>query len=224
MHGVKLLLHEPHGHFAYGLAERAARANVAKMARPTQGTTLPACKEIWWSFMSAFRSFTKTALGLIATAAAVVGWSVVILQDSWLDGLESQLAKIDQEAAVTEGGRSQVSATQTATPKKPLAAGKTELAANKAALAALKAEIATAETELQQLRTALPKQRQPGVQYQTLTRARVRASASTDTNEVAVVSAHQIIQVDERVEGGTWYKVRVQGYMFHQLLQPISEE
>ncbi len=174
--------------------------------------------------MSAFRSFTKTALGLIATAAAVVGWSVVILQDNWLDGLENQLAKIDQEAAVTEGGRSQVSATQTATPKKPLAADKTELAANKAALAALKAEIATAETELQQLRTALQKQRQPGVQYQTLTRARVRASASTDTNEVAVVSAHQMIQVDERVEGGTWYKVRVQGYMFHQLLQPISEE
>ncbi|MCZ6874989.1 MAG: SH3 domain-containing protein [bacterium] len=213
-----MLLHEPHGHSAYGLAERAARANVAKMARPTQGTTLPACKEIWWSFMSAFRSFTKTALGLIATAAAVVGWSVVILQDNWLDGLENQLA------AVTEGGRSQVSATQTATPKKPLAAGKTELAANKAALTALKAEIATAETELQQLRTALPKQRQAGAPYQTLTRARVRASASTDANEVAVVSAHQMIQVDELVEGGTWYKVRVQGYMFHQLLQPISEE
>ena len=141
-----------------------------------------------------------------------------------LDGLENQLGTIDQEAAVTEDGRSPVSVRQATTPKKSLVANKTELAANKATLAALKAEIATAETELQQLRTALPKQRQPGVQYQTLTRARVRAGASTDANEVAVVSAHQMIQVDERVEAGTWYKVRVQGYMFHQLLQPISEE
>ena len=134
------------------------------------------------------------------------------------------MAKIDQASAVKEGGRSQASATQTATPKKLLAADKTEPTANKATLAALKVEIATAETELQQLRTALPKQRQPGVQHRTLTRARVRAGASTDTNEVAMVSAHQMIQVDERVEGGTWYKVKVQGYMFHQLLQPISKK
>ena len=33
--------------------------------------------------MAAFLAWTKTVLGLVATAAAIVGWSVVFLQNTW---------------------------------------------------------------------------------------------------------------------------------------------
>ena len=184
--------------------------------------------DIWRWFMSAFQSFTKTALGLVAIAAAIVGWSVVILQDTWLDELENRVAAVDQKAAGTERGRPQGAVPPATRHTKPSATGETQLAAGQEALTRLQAKIDAAKTALAQLRTAVETPLQPLLQpaapYRTLTRARVRAEPGTNTNEVAVVSAHQMIEVYETVEGGTWYKVRVSGYMFHTLVQPISEE
>lgn len=87
----------------------------------------------------------------------------------------------------------------------------------------MQAKINAAETALARLQTTVHQQRQrspaPTATYQTLTRARVRAGPSTNTNEVAVVAAQQMLEVSEPVEGGTWYKVWVPGYMFHTLVQ-----
>lgn len=160
--------------------------------------------------------------GLVAIAAAIVGWSVVILQDTWLDNLENRVVAGDHEAIGT------APKTPSAARQTELEADKTALEAGKVALASLQSEIDAAETALARLQTTLQHQRQrspaPTTTYQTLTRARVRAGPSTNTNEVAVVSAQQVLEVSEPVEGGTWYKVWVSGYMFHTLVQPIPEE
>ena len=61
-------------------------------------------------------------------------------------------------------------------------------------------------------------------QFKTKARARVRAGPGTDTDVVAVVSAGNTLQVFEIVEDGTWYKVGVMGYIFHELLEPVEKE
>ncbi len=172
--------------------------------------------------MAAFLAWTKTVLGLAVTAAAVVGWTVVILQDTWLDNLENKLATAQQESMrASDNKRPAARQTEVEADKKALVTSQT-------ALASLQSEIDTAETELARLQTTLQRQRQrsqaPAATYQTLTRARVRAGPSINTNEVAVVSAQQVLEVSQPLEGSAWYKVRVSGYMFHKLVQPMPEQ
>ena len=56
--------------------------------------------------------------------------------------------------------------------------------------------------------------------YLSTTRAKIRAGSSTDTKQIAIVSEGVPISVYERAEGGTWYKVGLIGYMYHELLRP----
>lgn len=172
--------------------------------------------------MAAFLAWTKRVVGLAVTAAAVVGWTVVILQDTWLNNLENKLAAAKQESMrASDNKRPAARQTEVETDKKALVT-------SKAALASLQSEIDAAETELARLQTTLHRQGQssqaPAATYQTLTRARVRAGPSINTNEVAVVSAQQVLEVSQPLEGDTWYKVRVSGYMFHKLVQPMPEQ
>ncbi len=46
--------------------------------------------------MSAVLPWLKVAAGLVAAAAAIVGWSLVVLQGIWLDALETKLAEARQ--------------------------------------------------------------------------------------------------------------------------------
>ena len=58
-------------------------------------------------------SWLKVATGLVATAAAIVGWSLVTLQGSWLDDLEAKLAEARQVQATARQGRPQAEANAT---------------------------------------------------------------------------------------------------------------
>ena len=191
--------------------------------------------------MSNALSWGKIAAGLIATAAAIVGWSVVILQGTWLDDLERKLAEARQENAVATSARPQSSKSAPMVQEQPPALEiqrdeamgrfeqlQTELDAKTAELASVRSKIDHSVAQLEQLEAAVHSQRQllegSARNYRTTKRARIRAGPSTETEEVAVVPQGRTIQVFEIVEDGTWYRVGGMGYIFHQLLEPAAEE
>lgn len=191
--------------------------------------------------MSNALSWGKIAAGLIATAAAIVGWSVVILQGTWLDDLERKLAEARQEHAVATSARPQSSKSAPMVQEQPPALEiqrdeamgrieqpQTELDAKTAELASVRSKIDHSVAQLEQLEAAVHRQRLllegSARIYRTTTRARIRAGPSTETEEVAVVPQGRTIQVFEIVEDGTWYRVGGMGYIFHQLLEPAAEE
>ncbi len=56
--------------------------------------------------------------------------------------------------------------------------------------------------------------------YLSTTRAKIRAGSSTNSKQIAIVSEGVPISVYEMAEGGTWYKVGLTGYIYHELLKP----
>lgn len=56
--------------------------------------------------------------------------------------------------------------------------------------------------------------------YLSTTRAKLRVGSSTGAKQIAIVSEGVPISVYEMAEGGTWYKVGVTGYIYHELLRP----
>ena len=57
--------------------------------------------------------------------------------------------------------------------------------------------------------------------YVSTTRAKIRTGSSTNTKQIALVSEGVPISVYETASGGTWYKVGLTGYIFHELLRPV---
>lgn len=187
--------------------------------------------------MARFLSMAKLTVGLVGIAAAIVGWGVVVLQAQWLDDLEGKLADSDQELAVAAQEQSQVSQEQA--PVQDAARDyeevqrqamtsleqlRAELDAGEERLASLRSQIEASTAELDRLEAEIEEKGtervDPGLEYRTTTRARVRTGPTTDANEVAVVAADQLVEVSGSSESETWYKVTVSGYMFHRLLRP----
>lgn len=189
--------------------------------------------------MSAFLFWAKLMAGLGALAAAVVGWGLVFLQDAWLDDLQGQLTAARQQLAAAQQERPSDPTPTTEAPVQPenleaereqaraeLDRIKSEEEARAAKLISLAAEIEASNDELERLRAELQKQKErledPALAYRTTTRAKMRAGPDTGAAELAVLSANSELRVSEKTPEGTWYKVSVTGYVFHELLQPAA--
>lgn len=102
-----------------------------------------------------------------------------------------------------------------------------QLDAAKTELASLTPQLDQARAQLDEYRAQIRKQQElvsaSALKYRTVTRSRVRLEPSTDAMEVAVVPQGNVVQVFEIVENGKWYKVGGMGYIFHELLEPVSE-
>ncbi len=142
---------------------------------------------------------------------------MVLLQDRWLDSLESELA----DARLQES----TSSSQALADLKRL---KSELEASKVERATLNQFIRQSETELKQLRAQLDQKAQAAnessLKFHTVTRTRLRAGPTTDAKEIAVIAEGASLQVIDTVEDGTWHEVRLLGYAFHELLKPSQGE
>ena len=167
--------------------------------------------------MTGIPSWARGAVTLLAIAAALVGWAVVLLQDRWLDSLESDLAEARRQESA--------SSSEALADLKRL---KSELEANKVERATLNQLIRQSETELKQLRVQLDQKAQPAnepsLKFHTVTRTRLRAGPTTDAKEIAVIAEGASLQVIDTVEDGTWHEVRLLGYAFHELLKPSQGE
>ena len=178
----------------------------------------------------------------MAVAAAVVGWTVVVLQDRWLDGLEGELAAARQhkpasggeasvglEGSATAGENAPATASdQTLADLKQL---KSELDTSEAERETLNQLVSKSETELKLLRAQLEQKTQAaqgtqgtGREFQTLPRTRMRAGPNLDAKEIAVIAEGASLRVIDTVADGTWHEVRLFGYAFHDLLKPSQEE
>ena len=188
--------------------------------------------------MTGLASWVKGAVTILAAAAAAVGWAVVVLQDRWLDDLEGQLADARQEAATSGGKAAAGLAASAGDGAAAPAAGsdqtgaalellKDKLEASEAEREALRQQVRQSETALKLLRARFEEQAEagpdPGRAFRTVTRTRLRAGPSTDTKELAVMVEGADLRVIDTVAEGTWYEVRVEGYAFHELLQPSPE-
>jgi hypothetical protein len=191
--------------------------------------------------MTRISSWARGAVTLLAVAAAVVGWAVVVLQDRWLDGLEDELsvARRQEPASTSEAstgleGNAVVSesapapATISSQALADLKQLRSELEASEAERATLNQLIRQSETELKLLRAQLEQKTQapeePGREFQTLTRTRMRAGPALDAKEIAVIAEGASLRVIDTVEDGTWHEVRILGYAFHELLKPSQGE
>jgi chromosome segregation ATPase len=132
----------------------------------------------------------------LAIAAALVGWAVVLLQDRWLDGLESELADARQPEPASSGEVStglEGSATVSESSSQALAdleQLKRELEASKVERAVLNQLIHQSERELERLRAQLDQKAQPaqepGREFQTVTRTQIRAGPTTGVRQGSV--------------------------------------
>ncbi len=164
-------------------------------------------------------SSAQKVVGGVVVIAGVVGWIFAIVQFGEIDSLKSGL-----EAAKSERSELQQRVEATESLKELTAA----LEAGDAQRQSLQSEIDGSQAELETLRARVQRQRAlldgSMLQFKTKTRAKVRAGPGTDTEEVAVVPAGNIIQVFEIVEDGTWYKVGGMGFIFHELLEPVEKK
>ncbi len=189
--------------------------------------------------MTRIPSWARGAVTLLAIAAALVGWAVVLLQDRWLDSLEGELADARRQEPASSGeastgleGSAGESAPAPGTVSTQALADleqlKSELEASKVERAALNQLILQSETEQKQLQAQLDQKAQapnePGREYHTVTRTRLRAGPTTDAKEIAVIVEGASLQVIDTVEDGTWHEVRLLGYAFHELLKPSQGE
>ena len=185
--------------------------------------------------------WARGGLTLFSIAAALVGWSLVFLQDRWLDNLEARLAELRaqpatapnepsaaQQSAAADGQGPEATAPVSAQVMEKLDELKSELRASRSERDALNEIVYQSEAEIKQLRAKLSQAAEaPGQaaqDFRTVTRARMRAGPTTDAEEIGVISQGPSLQVLDTVENGTWYEIRVLGYAFHELLEPLPEE
>lgn len=192
--------------------------------------------------MTLIPSWARDGLTLFSIAAAVVGWSLVLLQDRWLDNLEAKLAELREQpaasldepppapdSAAAAGGQSPAaSAPVSAQVLEKLDELKSELRASWAEREDLNQIIHQSETEIKQLRAKLSQAAEApseaAQEFRTVTRTRMRAGPTTDAKEIGVISQGASVQVVDTVEEGTWYEVCVLGYAFHELLESLPKE
>ncbi len=167
-------------------------------------------------------------VGIVVLVVGVAGWAVAFASIGSTGGLESELVAAREEAKKAKADLALVSdnlsTAQEALEQQEAASDNLEQLTAK--LDAGKAEVAALTSVLEPLRAEVHKQQQlvegSALKFRTTTRAKVRMGPSTETEEVAVVPEGNSVQVFEIVEDGTWYKVGGMGYIFHELLEPLS--
>ena len=165
-------------------------------------------------------------LAALATAIGVGGWAFAVFVMLGADDIESELtaaraeqSTLSDEVAVlreTHGRYQDVAAN--------LEVMNEHLEDRSKVLIDLELKIDDARAELESLRTKAKKYGEllPGApqRYLSTTRAKIRAGSSTNSKQIAIVSEGVPISVYEMAEGGTWYKVGLTGYIYHELLKP----
>ena len=172
-------------------------------------------------------------LAALATAIGVGGWSLAIFFMLSDDDLKGELTAARAELSKTKAEQSTLS--DEAAKLRQFHGRYQDVAANleemnehledrRKVLTDLELKIVDANAELERLRTGaknygevLPNAPQ---RYLSTTRAKIRAESSTNSKQIAIVSEGVPISVYEMAEGGTWYKVGLTGYIYHELLKP----
>jgi len=165
-------------------------------------------------------SFSKDTVLSVIAVAGVAGWIFALYQNQEIGILRSDLERQTFTEEEFEQARRDLMTAQIERDRCRIEA---EVLASKAESLVPQSELESCQAELAELQE---RQMLPGdgtLQFRTKARARVRAGPSTDTDEVAVISAGKPIQVLEAVEDGTWYKVGGMGYIFHELLEPVGD-
>lgn len=172
---------------------------------------------------------------VFAFAVALLGWAAAYLTVRGTKDLEDGLASAEAELSETRAALAQkadeLAALRLEYREYQDMSGRLEkvgetLTGNIARLKDLSLQIDEAEARLDQLRADAREQQSllTGTtrDYVTTTRARVRARPSAASEELAVVPSGTPLAVLEIVEEGTWYKVGSVGFMYHELLKPIT--
>ena len=161
--------------------------------------------------------FSKDTVHGVIAVAGVAGWIFALYQNQEIGILKKDLERQTFTEEEFEQARRDLMTAQIERDRCRIEA---EVLASKAES---QSELESCQAELAELqeRQMLPEDKT--LQFRTKARARVRAGPSTDTDEVAVVSAGKTIQVLEAVKDGTWYKVGGMGYIFHELLEPVKD-
>ncbi len=172
-------------------------------------------------------------LAALATAIGVGGWSLAIFFMLSADDLKGELTAARAELSKTKAEQSTLS--DEAAKLRQFHGRYQDVAANlegmnehledrTKVLIDLELKIDDARAELERLRTEAKKYGEilPSAprRYLSTTRAKIRAGSSTNSKQIAIVSEGVPISVYEMAEGGTWYKVGLTGYIYHELLKP----
>ncbi len=172
-------------------------------------------------------------LAALATAIGVGGWAFAIFFMLGADDIESELTAARAELSKTKAEQSTLSDEvavfrQTHGRYQDVAANLEEmnehLEDRTKALIDLELKIVNTGTNLERLRAEAKNYGEilPGApqRYLSTTRANIRSGSSTNSKQIAIVSEGVPISVYEMAEGGTWYKVGLTGYIYHELLKP----
>ncbi len=172
-------------------------------------------------------------LAALATVIGAGGWALAIFFMLGADDIESELTAALAELSKTKAERSTLSDEvavfrQTHGRHQDVAANLEEmnehLEDRRKALIDLELKIDDARAELERLRAEAKNYGEilPGApqRYLSTTRAKIRSGSSTNSKQIAIVSEGVPISVYEMAEGGSWYKVGLTGYIYHELLKP----
>ena len=175
----------------------------------------------------------RWTLAALATAIGVGGWAFSVFFMLGADEIKSELTAARAELSKTKAEQSTL--TDEVAAFRAIHGRYQDVAANLEGmnehlkdrgevLTDLELKIVDAGAELERLRTEAKKYGEllPGApqRYLSTTRAKIRAGSSTNSKQIAVVSEGVPISVYEMAVGGTWYKVGLTGYIYHELLKP----
>ncbi len=168
-------------------------------------------------------------------AVALLGWVAAFVTVRGTSDLEDRLASAEAEVSETRAVLAQkadeLAAVRLEYREYQDMSGNLEkvtgyLAGGKGDLADVLLQIDAAEARLDQQRDEARDQQAllsgTARDYVTTTRARVRARPTTASEELAIVPEGAPLAVFEIVEEGTWYKVGSVGFMYHELVKPVS--
>ncbi len=172
-------------------------------------------------------------LAALTTAIGVGGWVFAIFFMLSADDIESELTTARAELSKTKVEQSTLS--DEVAVFREIHGKYQDVAANleemnehledrRKILIDLELKIDDARAELERLRTEAKKYGEllPSApqRYLSTTRAKIRAGSSTNSKQIAIVSEGVPISVYETAEGGTWHKIGLTGYIYHELLRP----
>ncbi len=172
-------------------------------------------------------------LAALATAIGAGGWAFAIFLMLSADDIRSERTAARAELAKTKAAQSTLS--DEVAGFREIFGRYQDFAANleemnehledrTKALIDLELKIDNAREELERLRAEAKKYGEllpsASQRYLSTTRAKIRAGSSTNSKQIAIISEGVPISVYEMAEGGTWYRVGLTGYIFHELLKP----